>query len=177
MFFFLNLVFSGSCYLCYLASLYFGNLESSILLSTSLFRVLIPSQQPNFIIFYRCEMKYLLLEMDRIIRPEGYVIIRESNYFLDAISTIAKGMRWDCSKHSTEYNIEKEKLLICQKKLWHAKHRRQWEREFWSWLVEVLKIELNCTGYIQYIKFSLWYSRWSGLYSLRQSWESRCIWS
>ncbi|WOK99057.1 putative methyltransferase PMT21 [Canna indica] len=74
---------------------------------------------------HRCEMKYVLLEMDQILRPEGYVIIRESNYFLDAIDTTARGMRWACNKHSTEYNIEKEKLLICQKKLWYSKHSQQ----------------------------------------------------
>ncbi|KAJ8513517.1 hypothetical protein OPV22_003951 [Ensete ventricosum] len=65
---------------------------------------------------HRCEMKYVLLEMDRILRPDGYAIIRESSYFLDAIDTIAIGMRWNCNKYSTEYNIDKEKVLICQKK-------------------------------------------------------------
>ncbi|CAL9156692.1 unnamed protein product [Musa hybrid cultivar] len=74
---------------------------------------------------HRCEMKYVLLEMDRILRPDGYAIIRESSYFLDAIATIAKGMRWNCNKHSTEYNLDKEKVLICQKKLWSAKQSRQ----------------------------------------------------
>ena len=67
-------------------------------------------------------MKYVLLEMDRILRPTGYIMIRESNYFIDAIATIAKGMRWVCQKHDTEYNnVEKEKLLLCQKKLWYYK--------------------------------------------------------
>ncbi|KAG6504023.1 probable methyltransferase PMT21 isoform X1 [Zingiber officinale] len=74
---------------------------------------------------HRCEMKYVLLEMDRILRPVGYTIIRESTYFLDSIATISKGMRWDCKKHSTEYNLEKEKLLICQKKLSYAKQTQQ----------------------------------------------------
>ncbi|XP_008802977.1 probable methyltransferase PMT21 isoform X2 [Phoenix dactylifera] len=69
---------------------------------------------------HRCEMKYVLLEMDRILRPNGYAIIRENNYFIDAIATIARGMRWNCQKHDTEYNVEKEKLLICQKKLWYS---------------------------------------------------------
>lgn len=66
-------------------------------------------------------MKYVLLEMDRIVRPNGYVIIRESNYYIDALATIAKGMKWGCQKHATEYNVEKEKLLVCQKKLWYSK--------------------------------------------------------
>nr|CAD1821607.1 unnamed protein product [Ananas comosus var. bracteatus] len=55
--------------------------------------------------FGRCEMKYVLLEMDRILHPDGYAIIRESSYFIDSIVTYAKGMRWGCQKQDTEYNI------------------------------------------------------------------------
>ncbi|KAL9263300.1 putative methyltransferase PMT21 [Drosera capensis] len=70
----------------------------------------------------RCEMKYVLLEMDRILRPNGYIIIRESSYFVDAISKITKALRWSCRKQNTESTTEeKEKLLICQKKLWFSK--------------------------------------------------------
>lgn len=60
-------------------------------------------------------MKYVLLEMDRIVRPGGYVIIRESSYFLDAISTIAKAMKWSCKQEDTEYAVENEKVLICRR--------------------------------------------------------------
>ncbi|KAJ1396893.1 S-adenosyl-L-methionine-dependent methyltransferase, partial [Sesbania bispinosa] len=67
-----------------------------------------------------CEMKYVMLEMDRILRPGGHAIIRESTYFVDAIATMAKGMRWVCHKANTEYNVETEKMLICQKKLWQS---------------------------------------------------------
>ncbi|KAJ9549530.1 hypothetical protein OSB04_022073 [Centaurea solstitialis] len=69
---------------------------------------------------HRCDMKYVLLEMDRILRPTGYTIIRESTYFLDAINTIAKALRWDCHVEETEDGSEKEKVLICQKKLWYS---------------------------------------------------------
>ncbi|RWR87260.1 putative methyltransferase PMT20 [Cinnamomum micranthum f. kanehirae] len=68
----------------------------------------------------RCDMKYVLLEMDRILRPNGYLIIRESSYFLNSILTTAKGMRWGCQKQNTEYAMEKEKILICQKQLWYS---------------------------------------------------------
>jgi hypothetical protein len=67
-------------------------------------------------------MKFVLLEMDRILRPTGYAIIRENAYFLDSVATIAKGMRWNCDKHDTEYKADKEKVLICQKKLWSGKN-------------------------------------------------------
>lgn len=72
---------------------------------------------------HRCGMKYVLLEMDRILRPNGYAIIRESSYFVDAVATIAKGMRWGCHKEETEYGIEKEKILVCQKKLWYSSNQ------------------------------------------------------
>ncbi|XP_074264633.1 putative methyltransferase PMT21 [Silene latifolia] len=68
----------------------------------------------------RCGMKSVLLEMDRILRPNGYVIIREATYFLDAINTIGKAMKWSCRKEDTEYSTENEKILICQKKLWYS---------------------------------------------------------
>ncbi|XP_050212419.1 probable methyltransferase PMT20 [Mercurialis annua] len=72
---------------------------------------------------HRCDMKYVLLEMDRIVRPSGYVLIRESTYFIDAIATVAKGMRWSCRKEDTEYGIDKEKILVCQKKLWYSSNQ------------------------------------------------------
>ncbi|KQJ96217.1 probable methyltransferase PMT21 [Brachypodium distachyon] len=73
---------------------------------------------------HRCEMKFVLLEMDRILRPTGYAIIRDNPYFLDSAANIAKGMRWSCDRHDTEdKENEKEKLLICNKPLWSAKKK------------------------------------------------------
>lgn len=65
-------------------------------------------------------MKHVLLEMDRILRPQGYALIRESSYFVDAVATIAKGLRWDCHVEATEDGNDKEKILICKKKLWYS---------------------------------------------------------
>ncbi|KAL1809113.1 hypothetical protein ACET3Z_026103 [Daucus carota] len=70
---------------------------------------------------HRCDMKYVLLEMDRILRPNGYAIIRESSFFVDPIETIAKGLRWNCRKEATGDGGAKDKLLICQKSLWYFK--------------------------------------------------------
>lgn len=69
-------------------------------------------------------MKYVLLEMDRLLRPSKYAIIQESVFYIDAIATIAKGMRWDCRKEDTENGGEKEKILICQKKLWYSSKKQ-----------------------------------------------------
>uniref|UniRef100_A0A7N0U4T1 Methyltransferase n=1 Tax=Kalanchoe fedtschenkoi TaxID=63787 RepID=A0A7N0U4T1_KALFE len=68
----------------------------------------------------RCDMKYVLLEMDRILRPSAYAIIRESYYFVDAITAIAEGMKWNCRKEDTEYGGDKVKVLICHKSLWYS---------------------------------------------------------
>lgn len=65
-------------------------------------------------------MKYVMLEMDRILRPNGYAIIRESSYFADTIASVAKELRWSCRKEQTESESSNEKLLICQKKLWYS---------------------------------------------------------
>ncbi|KAH7833415.1 hypothetical protein Vadar_006144 [Vaccinium darrowii] len=70
-----------------------------------------------------CEMKHVLLEMDRILRPNGYTIVRETNYYVDAVAAIAKGMRWGCRKEKTEKGVENEKILICQKKLWYSSNQ------------------------------------------------------
>lgn len=61
-----------------------------------------------------------MLEMDRILRPYGYVIIRESTYFVDAIATLGRGMRWGCRKEDNERGDLNEKILICQKELWYS---------------------------------------------------------
>ncbi|CAF2131072.1 unnamed protein product [Brassica napus] len=61
-----------------------------------------------------------MLEMDRILRPNGYAIIRESSYFADNVASVAKGLRWSCRKEHTESESENEKFLICQKKLWYS---------------------------------------------------------
>ncbi|KAK8496853.1 hypothetical protein V6N12_066058 [Hibiscus sabdariffa] len=68
---------------------------------------------------HRCQMKYVLLEMDRILRPEGHALIRESGYFIDTIDAIAKAVRWNCRKEDTEGGGE-EKILVCQKTLWYS---------------------------------------------------------
>ncbi|GAA0166180.1 methyltransferase [Lithospermum erythrorhizon] len=70
---------------------------------------------------HRCEMKHVFLEMDRILRPNGYAIIREDNYFAHDIATLAKRVRWNCRKEDAESGSEKEKIFVCQKKLWFAK--------------------------------------------------------
>jgi len=66
---------------------------------------------------HRCEMQYVLLEMDHILRPTGYVIMCESTHFVNSVYNLATCMRWNCQKRDTE-NVrnEGEKLLNYQQK-------------------------------------------------------------
>lgn len=70
----------------------------------------------------RCEMKYVILEMDRILRPNGHVIIREADFYIESVASLAEGVRWSCRKEDTESNSATEQILVCQKKLWFAKN-------------------------------------------------------
>jgi hypothetical protein len=65
-------------------------------------------------------MKYVLLEMDRILRPEGHVIMRDAPNFIEDASVLGKAIKWKCKRYPTEKatDSDKEQMLICQKTLW-----------------------------------------------------------
>jgi hypothetical protein len=69
--------------------------------------------------FARCEMEDILLELDRILRPEGTVIIREDVNFLVKIKSIADEMRWNSQIVGHEDGpLVREKLLLVVKRYW-----------------------------------------------------------
>ncbi|CAL9099170.1 unnamed protein product [Musa acuminata var. zebrina] len=69
----------------------------------------------------RCEMEDILLEMDRILRPEGTVIIRDDVDILVKIKSIADGMRWNSRIADHEDGpLQREKLLLVVKTYWTA---------------------------------------------------------
>ncbi|KAM1183655.1 hypothetical protein COP2_001963 [Malus domestica] len=69
----------------------------------------------------RCEAEDILLEMDRILRPEGSVVIRDDVDVLVKIKSIVDGMEWDSQIVDHEDGpLEREKLLFAVKKYWTA---------------------------------------------------------
>lgn len=67
----------------------------------------------------RCDPEYILLEMDRVLRPEGAVIFRDDVDMLVKVKGIADGMRWDTSFVDHEDGpLKREKLLLAVKKYW-----------------------------------------------------------
>ncbi|KAL1806333.1 hypothetical protein ACET3Z_029401 [Daucus carota] len=67
----------------------------------------------------KCEFEDILLEMDRILRPEGAVIIRDEVEVLVKVKKIVSGMRWDTKMTDHEDGpLVPEKILIAVKQYW-----------------------------------------------------------
>ncbi|GAB4826385.1 hypothetical protein Ancab_009250 [Ancistrocladus abbreviatus] len=69
----------------------------------------------------RCEMEDILLEMDRILRPEGSVIFRDDVDVLVKVKRITDALKWDSQIVDHEDGpLEREKLLFAVKLYWTA---------------------------------------------------------
>lgn len=67
----------------------------------------------------RCDITLILLEMDRILRPEGAVIFRDTVETIEKIKAITDGMRWDSRIIDHETGpFNPEKILVAVKKYW-----------------------------------------------------------
>ncbi|KAF8028120.1 hypothetical protein BT93_E0892 [Corymbia citriodora subsp. variegata] len=70
----------------------------------------------------RCDITYILLEMDRILRPEGTVIFRDTVEVLVKIKDITDGMRWKSQIMDHESGpFNPEKILVAVKTYWTGK--------------------------------------------------------
>ncbi|XP_068642848.1 probable pectin methyltransferase QUA2 [Aristolochia californica] len=63
---------------------------------------------------HKCSMFDLFLEMDRILRPEGWVILRDTAALVETARALAAQLRWEVRVVEIESNSD-ERLLICQK--------------------------------------------------------------
>ncbi|XP_031090558.1 probable methyltransferase PMT13 [Ipomoea triloba] len=67
----------------------------------------------------RCNLVDLMVEIDRMLRPEGTVVIRDSPEVINRTVHIAQAMRWTSSIHEKESGTPgMEKILVATKKLW-----------------------------------------------------------
>ncbi|KAK9147764.1 hypothetical protein Scep_006521 [Stephania cephalantha] len=67
----------------------------------------------------RCNLVDLMVEMDRMLRPEGSVVIRDSPDVLEKVARIARAIRWTTTLHEKEAeSTGKEKILVATKKFW-----------------------------------------------------------
>lgn len=71
-------------------------------------------------------MDRILLEVDRILRPEGTVIIRDDVDMLVKVKSVADGMRWDSQIVDHEDGpLVREKILLVVKRYWTAQDQDQ----------------------------------------------------
>lgn len=79
-----------------------------------------------YLIFYRCDITYILLEMDRILRPEGTVIFRDVVEVLVKVKSITDGMRWKSQIMDHESGpFNPEKILLAVKSYWTGEAKQE----------------------------------------------------
>ncbi|KAG6694361.1 probable methyltransferase PMT6 isoform X1 [Carya illinoinensis] len=66
-----------------------------------------------------CLLEDIMLEMDRIIRPQGFIIIRDEESIASRIIDVAPKFLWEVKSHLVENDKKRmESVLICRKKFW-----------------------------------------------------------
>lgn len=67
----------------------------------------------------RCSLVDLMVEMDRILRPEGTALIRDSPEVIDKVGRIAHAVRWTFTIYEKEPESHgREKILVATKTFW-----------------------------------------------------------
>lgn len=68
-----------------------------------------------------CSEVDLLLEMDRILRPSGFIIIRDKQRVVDLVKKYLKALHWEEVGTKTDSDSDQDSdnvVFIVQKKLW-----------------------------------------------------------
>ncbi|XAR65265.1 Sarcosine/dimethylglycine N-methyltransferase [Bertholletia excelsa] len=68
----------------------------------------------SHIISEGCSLTNLLLEMDRILRPEGWVVVSDTMELIEKARSLAAQMRWEARVIDLQ-NGSSQRLLVCQK--------------------------------------------------------------
>lgn len=101
---------------------------------------------------FRCQFEDILLEMDRILRPEGMVIFRDEVDVVNKVMKIAGGMRWDTKMVDHEDGpLVPEKILISVKQYWVASSNSTTSTD--QWITESLDSEIIAICQIIFINF------------------------
>lgn len=67
----------------------------------------------------RCNIIDMMVEIDRILRPEGKVVVRDAPEVIDKVAHIAHAVRWKSKIYDQEPDSHgREKILVLTKTLW-----------------------------------------------------------
>lgn len=60
-----------------------------------------------------------MVEIDRMLRPEGIVVVRDSPEVIDKITRVAHAVRWTATIHEKEPESHgRERILVATKSFW-----------------------------------------------------------
>lgn len=65
-----------------------------------------------------------MAEADRILRPEGKLIVRDSVEIIEELESLVRSLQW---KVRMTYSKDKEGLLCVQKSMWRPKEQEKLE--------------------------------------------------
>ena len=65
-----------------------------------------------------CSAEDLLIEMDRILRPKGFIIVRDKRPAVEFIKKYLSALHWDEVATADAEQDDDEVVLIIQKKMW-----------------------------------------------------------
>lgn len=68
----------------------------------------------------RCKLVGVVAEIDRILRPEGKLIVRDNHETIKEVEEIVKSMQW---KVHMSYFKEKEGVVSVEKSMWRPKEQ------------------------------------------------------
>ena len=67
----------------------------------------------------RCSLVDLMVEIDRMLRPEGTVVVRDTPEVIEKVARIARAVRWIPTIHHKEpESHSREKILVATKTSW-----------------------------------------------------------
>ncbi|EHA8592233.1 putative methyltransferase PMT26 [Cocos nucifera] len=66
----------------------------------------------------RCKLLPVIVEVDRILRPEGKLLVRDNAEIINEVESIAKSLHWEIRM---TYSKNNEGLLCVQKTMWRPK--------------------------------------------------------
>lgn len=70
---------------------------------------------------FRCSLAEVMVEMDRILRPHGTVIIRDTPTMVARVAKVAKAIQWKFEIFDSEPGTAgRERIFIATKQFWKA---------------------------------------------------------
>ena len=72
------------------------------------------------VVMNRCKLRAVIAEVDRLLRPEGNLIVRDDAETVSEVESMAKSLKWDVKM---SFSNDKEGLLYVKKSFWRPKQR------------------------------------------------------